>query len=66
MDDLIANRKRRGERTIEPSIGSDLPRRSVVGMTAELYSEGEALWFEPSRESQCGGMPGARANHFLP
>jgi hypothetical protein len=45
-DDLIANHEPCGARTIEPGIGTDVPRRAVVGATAEYHTEGEALRFE--------------------
>jgi hypothetical protein len=41
-----ANQEPRCARTIEPGIGTDLPRRTVVGATAELYTEGGALRVE--------------------
>jgi hypothetical protein len=44
-DDLIANHEPCGARTIEPGIGTDLPRPTVVGATAELHTEGKALRF---------------------
>jgi hypothetical protein len=45
-DDLIANHEPCGARTNELGIGTDLPRRTIVGATVELHTEGEALRFE--------------------
>jgi hypothetical protein len=62
---LIPDHEQCGARTIEPGIGTDLRRRTVVGATAELHTEGGALRVEIVAGKQCRGTPGARANSAL-
>jgi hypothetical protein len=65
-DDLIASHEPCGACTIEPGIRTDLPRRTVVGATAELHTEGEALRVEIVAGKQCRGTSRALAKPGAP
>jgi hypothetical protein len=60
-DRLFANRESCSPLTIEPSIGADLPERTVVGAAAELHTESEALHIEVvPRKPVAGNAPEPR------